>query len=253
MAEDNPFSTSPGIMLNIPTHHRFTCDEYERMVETGILTEQHPVELIRGEVLNKMVASDGYSSADTKVMLKMPTRHLFSVDDYERMVETGILTEQDRVELIRGEILEKMVIGDPHCACVNRLTRTLVQLTGNDAVVSVQNPVRLDESAPEPDIAVLRPRDDFYGNGKPEPADVILLIEVSDSSLDYDRTVKAPLYAGAGIREYWIVNLEDDCVEVHRDPQPDGSYRDVRLLRRGDRIELAELPGVAVATADVLG
>ena len=239
-------------MLTTRTRHRFSVDDYERMVDAGILTEQHRVELIRGEVLNKLVASDGYSSAGTKVML-MPTRHLFSVDDYDRMIETGILTELDRVELIRGEILEKMVIGDPHCACVNRLNRMLVLLTGNNAVVSVQNPVRLDSSEPEPDIAVLRPRSDFYGNGKPEPAEVLLLIEVADSSLDYDRTVKGPLYAENGIREYWIVNLEDDCVEVHRDPQTDGSYRDVRTLRRGDRIDHSELPGLAIAMTDVLG
>jgi Uma2 family endonuclease len=99
----------------------------------------------------------------------------------------------------------------------------------------------------------LRARSDFYGAGKPEPADVFLLIEVSDTSLEFDRMVKGPLYAEAGIREYWIVNLEEECVEIRRDPQPDGSYRDVRALRRGERIELAELPGTGIAISEVLG
>jgi Uma2 family endonuclease len=223
-------------------HHRFSVDDYERMVETGILTEQDRVELIRGEVLEKMTLGD-----------LRPRHHLFTVDDYERMVETGILTEQDRVELLRGEILDKMTIGDPHCACVKRLNNGLSRLVGELALVSVQDPIGLDDSEPEPDIALLRPSKDFYLSGKPVPADIFLLIEVADSSLDFDRTVKGPLYAENGIREYWIVNLVGDCVEVHRDPQADGSWRDVRTLRRGDRIELAELPGLAVAMTDVLG
>jgi Uma2 family endonuclease len=185
-------------------------------------------------------------------MLKTKTYHRFSVDDYERMVDTGILTENDRVELIRGEILDKMVIGNLHSACVKRLNKLLGALVGDRALVSVQDPIRLDDSEPEPDIALLRPSADFYAADKPVPADVFLLIEVSDSSLELDRTVKGPLYAENGIREYWIVNLEDDCVEIHRDPEP-GGYRDVRTLKRGERIELAELPGTTIAMADVLG
>ena len=186
------------------------------------------------------------------IMLKT-TNHRFSVDDYDRMIDTGVLTENDRVELIRGEILDKMPIGDPHCACVNRLNRFFVQNTGLGAVVAVQNPIRLDDSQPEPDVAVLQPRDDYYGSRKPRPDEVLLLIEVADSTLEFDRTVKGPLYAEAGIREYWIVNLVDDCIEIHRDPQADGSYGDVRVARRGERIEVSALPELTVAVSDAIG
>src|SRR4051794_17446086 len=100
--------------------------------------------------------------------------HRFSVDDYEQMIEFGILTENDRVELIRGEIIDKMPIGDPHIASVNRLNRLLNRRVGDLAIVSVQNPIRLADSEPEPDVALLQPREDFYASGKPRPADVLL-------------------------------------------------------------------------------
>jgi|APFre7841882630_1041343.scaffolds.fasta_scaffold126378_1 Uma2 family endonuclease len=173
--------------------------------------------------------------------------HRFSVDEYEQMVEHGILDENDRVELIRGEIVDKMPIGDPHAACVNRLTRFLVQKAGDQAIIAVQNPIRLPESVPEPDLSVLRPRDDFYGSSTPRPRDVFLIIEVADTTLDYDRDVKRPMYAEAGIIEYWIFNLIEVCLEVHRQPQPDGQYGDTQILRPGQQIELAALPGVMLA------
>jgi Uma2 family endonuclease len=186
-------------------------------------------------------------------MLKTRTSHRFSVADYDRMIDTGILTENNAVELIRGEILDKMPIGDAHSACVKRLRTRLGNLLGDRAVFGVQDPIRLADSEPEPDITVLAPRDDFYASGKPGPGDVLLLIEVSDNSLDFDRTVKGPLYAEAGIREYWIVNLADDCVEVHRDPQADGSYRDVQTVRGAGRIGLSQIAGAVVAMTDVIG
>jgi Uma2 family endonuclease len=178
--------------------------------------------------------------------------HRFQVDDYEEMIECGILTENDRVELIRGEILDKMVVGARHIASVNRLTRLLSRLVGDSAVVSIQNPICLADSEPEPDVALLLPRADFYASGKPGPADVLLLIEVADTTLEFDRDVKRPLYAEAGVVEYWILNLNDDCLEVHRQPQADGSYRDVQTLRRGGQATVAALPGVVLAVDDVL-
>ena len=179
--------------------------------------------------------------------------HRFTVPQYEKMIDVGILDENDRVELIRGEIVAKMPIGDPHIACLDRLTRLMIRAVGDDAIVSIQNPIRLRDSEPEPDLVLKRPRDDFYASGKPGPADLLLVIEVADSTLDYDREVKGPLYAENGIAEYWIANLTDRTLEVHRQPRPDGTYAEVRTLRPGDTADVAPLPGVTVAVADVLG
>jgi Uma2 family endonuclease len=179
-------------------------------------------------------------------------RHRFSVDEYEQMIEYGILTENARVELIRGEIIAKMAIGDPHAACVKRLNRLFALTVGNRALVSVQDPIRLIDSEPEPDVALLLPRDDFYLSGKPRSDDILLLIEVSDSSLEYDRQVKLPLYAEAGIVEFWIVNLEDSCLEVYRRPGGTGVYTYLNIFRRGDHVEIVALPGSTLAVDDIL-
>jgi Uma2 family endonuclease len=185
-------------------------------------------------------------------MSQTRVHHRFSVDEYEQMTELGILTENDRVELIRGEILEKMTIGDRHAACTIRLNQLLSLAVAGRALVSIQNPIRLADSEPEPDVALLTPRPDFYASGKPRPADVLLIVEVADTTLEFDRDVKRPMYAEAGIGEYWIVNLVDDCLEVHRQPQPDGTYRDVQTLRRGQQADVAALPGLLVAVDDML-
>src|SRR5262245_15863165 len=134
----------------------------------------------------------------------MVVRRRFSVADYERMIDTGILGPEDKVELIRGEIIEKMPKGDPHTACVKRLIHVGSNRFGGRVTLSVQDPLKLPDSEPEPDFMLLLPRIDFYASGKPVPADVLLLIEVSDSSLDYDRNVKLPLYAENRVAEYWI-------------------------------------------------
>lgn len=176
----------------------------------------------------------------------------YSVDDYEEMVRLGVLTENDRVELIRGEILAKMPIGPRHAASVTGLNEALGPQCAGRATLRIQDPIRLPDSEPEPDLSVVRRRADRYASDHPRPADILLIAEVSDSSLDEDRTVKRALYAEAGIVEYWIVNLVDDCLEVHRDPRPDGTYGDVRILRRGDVADIAGLPGVVVAVAEIL-
>jgi Uma2 family endonuclease len=185
------------------------------------------------------------------MVMKRPSVR-YTVAEYDDMIAKGILGENDRVELIRGEIVPKMPIGDPHIARVTRLTRLFVRGLGDRATVSPQNPIRLSDSEPEPDITLLIPRDDDYASGKATPADILLLIEIADSSLDYDRNVKGPLYAENGIVEYWIVNLIDDCLEVHRQPQADGTYADVRTMRRGDTTEIVALPGLRIAVEDVL-
>jgi Uma2 family endonuclease len=171
-----------------------------------------------------------------------------TVPEYDRMIDQGILKEDERVELIHGEIVAKMPIGEAHIGCVNRLTRLFVRAVGDDVTVSIQNPVRLTDSEPEPDVVLKR----SAAPNKPGPADILLLIEVAESSLEYDREVKGPLYAEAGITEYWIVNLVDGWLEVNRDPRPDGTYGDVRTLRSGEQIEIAALAGVQVSVNDIV-
>ena len=178
--------------------------------------------------------------------------HRFSVDDYDEMIERGILTENDHVELIRGEIIKKMSIGKGHGACVKRLNRLLNRILGDRAVVSVQDPIRLADSEPEPDLALLRPRTDFYASAKPGADDALLVIEVADTTLEYDRKEKRTLYAEAGIGEYWIVNLIDDCLEVYRKPRPDGQYADVNSPYPGQKIDIVALPGISVALTEIL-
>ena len=180
------------------------------------------------------------------------TRHKLSVADYERMITSGILAEDDRVELIRGEIIDKMTPGNRHVSCVNRLTRLLVTALGNRGTVSVQNPVLMSDSAPEPDLSVLRPRDDDYASGKPQAADVLLVVEVADSSVDIDRETKLNLYAENGLGEYWLVNLIDDQIEVFRQPLRDGTYAEPQIAQRGDHIEPLAFAGIRLAVSDIL-
>ena len=133
-------------------------------------------------------------------------RHSFTVDEFAKMGEAGIFTEDDLVELIDGEIRERAPIGSLHAGVVNRLNARLVELLGHSAIVGVQNPLQLDlHNEPQPDIAILAPRDDYYTTGHPEPGDTLLVIEVSDSSLAYDLHEKGPRYARSMIRELWVV------------------------------------------------
>lgn len=176
----------------------------------------------------------------------------FTVEEYERMAETGILTEDDRVELIEGAIIEMTPIGSRHASCVARLTHLLTQQFGDQVVVWVQNPVRLSRhSEPQPDLVLLRPRQDFYAGAHPEPADVLLLIAVADATLETDRTVKAPLYAKAGIPETWVVDLEGGRVEVSRQPTTDG-YQLVRTITRSESLTPEAFPTASLAVGDLL-
>jgi len=180
-------------------------------------------------------------------------RRLFTVDEYERMVEAGILTENDRVELVDGEIVNMAAKGSHHSACLNRIMDLFYRFARPKAIVRVQDPVRLsDYSEPEPDLALVRLRDDLYENAHPRPDDVYLLVEVSDSTLAYDRGVKLDIYARAGIKEVWIVNLPNEVIEVYARPGG-GNYRDMREARRGEAIEVRELPGLAFGVNDILG
>src|SRR2546425_8980077 len=161
-------------------------------------------------------------------------RRRFTVDEYHQMARAGILNEADRVELIRGEIVHKMVIGSRHAACVARLTELWVARLRGRAILWPQNPLTiLPDSEPEPDIILLRHRADFYAGELPGPDDVALLVEVADTSLRYDRHVKGPLYAEAGVRDYWIVGLEGEAVEGYRNPRAGGVPHPQGRARRG--------------------
>jgi Uma2 family endonuclease len=171
-----------------------------------------------------------------------------SVDQYQQMISTGILTENDRVELIRGELLDKMPIGDTHVEIVNRLTRKFARLFDEAVTVSVQNPLVLTDSEPEPDLVLFTRQT----GGKPRASEVHLVVEVADSSLEFDRTVKLPLYAQSGIRELWIVNLIDAQVEVYRQPQLNGTFASATILSRNDVAQPLAFPGVSLAVSEML-
>lgn len=184
----------------------------------------------------------------------LPTRHRLDVDIYFRMAEAGVFPRTLRIELIDGELIDMAPIGQPHESIVNRLNETLVLSSGGRTIVSVHNSVRLDRfNAPEPDFAVFKRREDFYGTGeRAGPADVLLLIEVSDSSLTYDRSVKLALYARSGIAEYWIVDTRLRTVIVHRSPSGTG-YDSVVAMKLGDSIALALDPDIVIDLHRVFG
>jgi len=180
-------------------------------------------------------------------------RRRFTVDEYHRMGEAGILREDDRVELIDGEIVEMTPIGSRDAAAVTRLNQSFVRALGEKAMVSVRNPLPVPpRSEPQPDVMLLRPRPDFYSRAHPGPQDVWLVVEVADTQLTFDRAVKVPLYAGARIQEVWVVNLPGQSVEVYRHPA-DGHYGEMEKHEPGQRIMCAAFPDLLLSVDDVLG
>ena len=177
----------------------------------------------------------------------------FTVDEYFRMVGAGILKPKERVELIEGEILVMPPMGTPHFGGIMRYTRIFASLVVDArAALLIQAPLPLDgNSAPEPDLALLKYREDDYTGGFPSPEDVLLVIEVADSSLNYDREVKAHIYGRAGIPETWVLNLPGDCIERFTEPGPEG-YGQHTVLRRGGKVAPVSLPDVDLAVADLL-
>lgn len=181
------------------------------------------------------------------------TKKLFTVDDYYRMAETGILGPEDRVELIDGEIIEMCPIGNRHLGCVNRATDAFTGAFRGKAVVSVQNPLRLSNyTEPQPDAVLLKPRADYYASKKPSAEDAFLVVEVADTTLRYDRNVKAPRYAAAGVPEVWIENLEEDLLLVFRDPAGK-TYKTCLTLRSSDSISVLAFPDVVFKVDQLLG
>jgi Uma2 family endonuclease len=180
-------------------------------------------------------------------------RRRFSVDDYHRMAEAGILGEDDRVELVAGEIVQMSPIGSRHAACVKRLNRLLSARLGEDVLIGIQDPVALaGDLEPQPDVSILRAREDDYAQELPGPHDVLLVIEVAETSLAYDREVKLPLYAAQGIAEAWLVNLADEVLERHTEPSPRG-YRLVARAGRGEELASTVLPSLSLQAGSILG
>ncbi len=180
-------------------------------------------------------------------------RRKFTVEQFHKMAESGILNEDDRVELIRGEIIEMAAIGLKHAACVNRLSNFLAWKLGNRVITSVQNPVELDEtSEPQPDVVLLKPREDFYASARPQPKDVFLIIEVADSTIKYDREVKLPLYAEQAVVEVWLVDINEECVEVYREPA-NGVYKNVQKFSRGESLIIQAFGDVNISFDEILG
>lgn len=178
----------------------------------------------------------------------------FTVDEFHRMGEVGILDEDDRVELLDGRIIQMAAIGSRHAACVARLDRLFHLRLHDRALVWVQNPVRLDRYTQlVPDLALLRPRADFYADGCPRPGDILSLVEVCEATLVSDRQIKVPAYAGAGVPELWLVDLRDRCVEIHRQPAGEAGYDESATVSGDGSIESKTVPELSVTLDEILG
>lgn len=180
-------------------------------------------------------------------------RRKFTVKQYHQMIEACILTENDRVELLRGEIVEMAAVGRRHAACVNRLNALFNQRLAQEVIVAVQNPVELeDNSEPQPDIALLRRRADFYEARHPQVEDVLLLVEAADTTIESDREVKIPLYASSGVSEVWLVDINQQCLEVYRQPLGN-SYQIIQKYYRGESLNIQAFLDVSFTVDEVLG
>ncbi len=186
-------------------------------------------------------------------MAWQPARKLFTTTEYHQMIEAGIFGEDDRVELLNGEIIEMSPMGPRHASCVKRLIAVLSDRIKKWAILDVQDPVQLDEySEPQPDLTLLKPRADFYATAHPTPADVLVAIEVADTTADKDRQIEIPAYALAGIPEVWLIDLFNDLIEVHSKPYK-GVYQEVRINQRGQKLVSTVLPQLRLKADQILG
>lgn len=183
--------------------------------------------------------------------MSIATVKRFTIDDYYRLTELGFFSEDDKVELIRGQFIEMVAKGIAHEFCITRLNRELLRVLGDRATIRVQSPIILPpDSEPEPDFTVAVNRTDDYFSAHPSAVDILLVIEVSDSSLNYDREIKLPLYAEHGIGNYWLFNLLDKCLESYAEPyqkpQGDFSYRLKRIVSANEAIVLPSFPDLSL-------
>jgi Uma2 family endonuclease len=186
-------------------------------------------------------------------MAMQQARRRFTVDEYHKMGEAGILSEDDRLELVDGEIVEMSPINIPHATCVDLLTMLFAPLLAGKGIVRIQNPIFIDNiNEPQPDVALLKRRAYWDQEQHPGPDDILLLIEVADATVRSDRHDKIPRYARAGIVEVWLVNLPKGIVEVYSDPMG-GKFRSIQRIGKEDSITLKALPDLTVSVADFLG
>lgn len=181
------------------------------------------------------------------------TRMKFNIHDVERMVKAGMFAGNERVELIEGELIQMAPQGNNHISSIIRLTSFLTSRAGENVLVSVQNAVIINDiNEPQPDISLLRFRDDYYSTAKAKPEDILLLIEVSDSTVTYDRKVKVPLYARNGVAEVWVVNLPKKIVEVYSHLE-NGKYKVVKKLERGETLSPKLIPLLKIKVDEIIG
>jgi Uma2 family endonuclease len=179
-------------------------------------------------------------------------KHLTDINEWRRLGEANIFPPESRIELIEGEIIEMAPIGSNHSGHVVRLLNYFASVIGKKALVNAQNPLQLgDLSEPEPDFMLLKPNPDFYSSHHPVADDVLLLIEVADSSLAFDQSHKLRLYAIHNVPEYWLLNLNDNCLEVYRKPKGE-VYAEKTTLYTGDNITLTQLPDISIQVSDIL-
>jgi Uma2 family endonuclease len=178
-------------------------------------------------------------------------RRLITVIEYEQMIRAAVFPEDDRLELIEGELIEMSPIGSAHAGLVTWLTRLFTEQFNERALVYAQNPIRLPRSEPQPDLALLKLRPDYYTERLPEPRDVLLLIEIADTTVNYDRTVKLQLYAASSIQESWLIDLAQQTIDVCRGPAA-GRYKDLQTARVGDSVAPLAFPDTPFPVAKIL-
>ena len=186
-------------------------------------------------------------------MLTAVQKKLFTVDDYYAMARAGIIGEDDRVELIEGEIILMAATGSRHQAVVDRVSRLFVTRAGDRAIVRVHGPLRLARiTEPRPDLQLLTPQDDFYAEAHPSQYEALLVVEVADTSLRFDRDEKAAIYARRGVSELWIIDVSGERILVRRGPSTDG-YGESFAVERGESLSPHAFPDIVVSTDELLG
>gem|GEM_PF-114241 len=219
---------------------RIRFDNFSKVVKSGIK------KVVKSGI--KIVSIMNNLSAQSSALY---SKYFLTTDHFQKMVEAGIFDDTDHIELVEGELISMVPINPPHAGKTGRLHRLLSRRVGDLALVYAQTPIILDhDSEPQPDIVVARPRPDFYETSHPGPPDILLLVEVSNTTAKYDRTVKIPLYAHAGIPEVWLVDLLKARVEVYLQPQTDG-YRQVLFPNNQESLTLSQLPAVSISLAEL--